>query len=184
MRNKIRLCCVGLLCAGLLLGGIGLGVGFAEFSSFSYAGERVPETAQAKSQILSAPLPESGDVDLAYNNYTYPTPPTATLTLDETIPQGTVRFAVNYRTVGPEPVLFENDFGDMGGQVYLNIRHGRELPLVLACKDQLLADLRLKTIGTYLPMEVTETTVSVNPADAHRITNSVTPQGALTLNPH
>ena len=45
-----------------------------------------------------------------------------------------------------------------------------DLALLFSCKDQLLSDLRDHRVASYVPAELRELVVTVNPADADRIT--------------
>ena len=170
MRN-IRLTMLGLLCAGLVLCGVGAGVAFSEFSAFTYAGEQMIEGAQSRTQSLTVEL-ESASGPVYLSDYFYDAPvrlaDAARLEVSGDVPAGTMRWDLSYESAGPEAV-FWTEVEDHYEWVRLSWRRYDEASLFLACKDQVLSDVRRHQIGRYLPVRLTEAVVTVNPADAERV---------------
>ena len=44
-----------------------------------------------------------------------------------------------------------------------------DLAVLLACKDQVLEDLRSRQLGDYISYQLLEVTITVNPGDADRV---------------
>lgn len=173
MRN-LRLTLLGILCAGLLLGGIGVGVGMAEFSAFTYGGTQLVQGAETRTQTFTLHLErDSGPVrisDRFYYDRSLRTTDVARLETSDTVQQGTLLWELTYETVGPEPTVWQNFDEDADTEwVNLGSRSYSDLQVVLACKDQVLSDIRAGRLGEYVPARITESVITVNPADAARI---------------
>ena len=172
--RKLRLSMLALLCAGLLLCGIGAGVTLAEFSSFTYSGQQLIDGAQDCSQRFTIQLESTtGPVYLGSGHPSYAPASSADmicLETDDSVAPGTLRVDVHYRSVGPEPYVW-NDYweGEEGEWVQLGWYNASELELLLACKDQVLSDIQAHRLGDYIPAELTAVTVCVASSDADRI---------------
>lgn len=172
-RNKraFRLTMLGVLCTGLLLVGIGAGVAFAEYSSFTYAGQRVPGNAQAQSQSITAALdPEAEQIRIfgAGNRLSDRLLETARIEVDEDQEPGTVRLDLQYQSIGPKIYASWNG-AETGNTIRLYWAGGSDVELLLAYKDQVLKDIRSHQIGDYVTGQLTEAVITVNPADEMKI---------------
>ncbi|WP_298019153.1 hypothetical protein [uncultured Dysosmobacter sp.] len=173
MRNKktFRLTMLGILCGGLLLVGVGAGVAFAEYSTFTYAGERVPEQAQLQSASFTAQVdPEAQQIVIGgYGTGLYQLEETARIETSEDLEPGTLQFDFQYRSIGPKLDL-SWDREPLGDSIRLYwYNNESELNLLLSCKDQLLADIRDHQIGDYAAVQLTDAVITVNPAGAEKI---------------
>lgn len=171
-RNKktFRLAMLGLFCAGLLMIGIGAGVAFAEYSSFTYAGQRVPEQAQTQSQSFTAALdPEAPWISISGRSPGLDQlAETASIEVSEELAPGTVRLDLQYRSAGPA-LRASWDREVPGDSIRLYWTGGSEVELLMTYKDRVLADIRDRRLGEYVAIQLTKAVVTVNPADAEKI---------------
>lgn len=173
--RKIRLVLLGVLCAGLLVCGIGTGVTLAEVSTFSYGGHQLLESAQSRTQSLTITLdlPES-TVYLEDVLYGWGSDnrlmDVSRLEVSNDIPAGTLRLDATYDSAGPELAVWTDSWAE-GNQEWVHVswQAADDLALLFSCKDQLLSDLRDRRVTSYVPAELREMVVTVNPADADRI---------------
>lgn len=173
--RKTRLILLGILCSGLLLCGIGAGVTLAEVSSFSYSGRQLIQPMENRTQTLTVSL-ESADGIIWVQNYldVYDSDvrleDVCRLESSDTVAPGTLELEASYDTAGPEISIW-NDYCPEENLELLHLgwNSGDELAMLLSCKDQILSDIRNHQLGTYLPVQVNEIVITVNPADAGRI---------------
>lgn len=173
MTKRFRLTMLGLLCGGLLLLGIGAGVSFAEYSGFTYVGQRLPEGAQTEEQSITVPL-ESADKPIRISSYVsqlHSVLQEATILTSDQVEPNTVRFDVTYETLGATPVFWQDSYeeADMPDWILMSWSASSDLSVLLACKDQVLEDLRNRQLGEYLSCQLLEVTITVNPADEGRV---------------
>lgn len=174
MRNHkktFRLTMLGVLCAGLLLMGIGVGVAFAEYSSFTYAGQRMPEHAQAQSESFTAMLdPEADKIVIGgYGTGVCQLAETARIEVSEELEPGTVRLDFQYRSIGSR-IRVNWDESPLGNTIHVyRYNRGSDMDLLMAYKDQILEDIRDHRLGDYVALQLTEAVITVNSADAEKI---------------
>ncbi|SFP20776.1 hypothetical protein SAMN05216343_104106 [Oscillibacter sp. PC13] len=174
MRN-LRLIMLGLLCSGLLLGGIGAGVAFSEFSSFSYAGEQLIDGAQRRTQCFTVQL-ESTVGSVSIQDYsgvgTVRLKDVVRLEASNDVTPGTLQWEITYQSAGPEAGVWA-DYSSEKDQEWLHFSwqgHScSDLALLIACKDQVLSDIKAHRLGDYIPALLEEAVIYVNPADISRI---------------
>lgn len=173
--RKIRLILLGVLCAGLLVCGVGTGVTLAEVSTFSYGGQQLLESAQLRTQSLTVTLDLPGSTvyleDLLYGwGSDVRLMDVSRLELSNDVPAGTLRLDATYDSAGPELAVWNESWAE-GNQEWVHVswQAADDLALLFSCKDQLLSDLRAHHLSSYVPAELREMVVTVNPADADRI---------------
>lgn len=172
-RNKktFRLTMLGLLCGGLLMVGVGAGVTFAEVSAFSYTGQqKLPDQAQAQSKSFEVSLEEGWErlYISSYGDLLLQLSETARIETSEDVEPGSVRIDLDYQTVGPQ-VSYSWEEEGTNAYIHLYWTGGGGMPLLLACKDQLLTDIQNRKISDYIAVQMTEAVITVNPADAERV---------------
>ncbi len=170
-KKRFRLAMLGLLCGGLLLVGIGAGVTFAEVSSFSYGGEKPLDSAHTQSQRFEVPLEEKWERFYISTDGLQLSEP-ARIETSEDVEPGTIRIDLLYQTAGPQVAYYSwEEKSANSKKTYMNLYWtGRdELSLLLACKDQLLTDIRDRKISDYIAMWMINVVITVNPADAERV---------------
>lgn len=173
--RKIRLIMLGILCAGLLVCGIGTGITLAEVSSFSYSGRQLLQPAQERTQTLTVSL-EAPDSTVQFQNYLDAYDPdvlledVCRLETSDAVTPGTLRLEASYDTAGPEITVWNDYWPEENMElIHLGWDSGDDLAMLLSCKDQVLSDIRNRQLGTYLPVQVKEIVITVNPADAGRV---------------
>lgn len=167
--NKIRLVMAGLLCGGLLLIGIGAGVGFGEFSKFTYSGTKMLSASTEKSY--------SEDVELFHQNGTvyidtqgfncHPEMQDCLITSEEVEP-GTMHIELDYRSAISTPNIYHYPT-DSGKESFYFSWSGPTMALLFAYKDEVLNDIKNFQLGEYREMEFSDLSITVNPADKDRI---------------
>lgn len=169
-KKRFRLAMLGLLCGGLLLVGIGAGVTFAEVSSFSYGGEKPLDSAQTQSKRFEVSLEEKWERFYISTDALQLSEP-ARIETSEDVEPGAVRIDLHYQTAGPHVSYYSREEKNTSTKAYMNLywTGGDELSLLLACKDQLLTDIRDRKISDYIAMWMTDVVITVNPADAERV---------------
>lgn len=173
--RKTRLILLGILCAGLLLCGIGAGVTLAEVSSFSYSGRQLIQPMENRTQTLTVSL-ESADGTIRVQNYldVYDSDvrleDVCRLESSDAVSPGTLQLDASYDTARPEISIWNDYWPEENLELlHLGWNSGDELAMLLSCKDQILSDIRDHQLGTYLPVQVNEIVITVNPADAGRV---------------
>lgn len=170
-KKRFRLTMLGLLCGGLLLVGIGVGVAFAEYSAFTYAGQRVPEQAREQSQSFTAEVDPEAPWIAIYGRGAglEQLGKAARIEVSEDLAPGTVRIDLQYRSVGSQIHASWND-APLGNSIRLYYwNSGGDVDMLMAYKDQILEDIRNHQLGDYVAVQLTEAVITVNPADAEKI---------------
>ena len=174
MNKTFRLTMLCLLCGGLLLIGVGVGIGLIEYAGFSYAGQRLPEQAQNRTQTLTVEL-NTEDFEVCISSWGgalyEQLRETARIQTSPEVEPNTARFDLGYDTVGPTIAVT----GFMGVAEYpqqdivLGWSSRSDLAVLMACKDQILDDLKNRRVGDYITARLTAAVITVNPADAARV---------------
>lgn len=181
--KKLRAVMAGILCAGLLLVGIGFGVGFGEFSSFTYAGHFPLDGMENQfySEVLT--LEEGANLHIA-PQYISNGIMRASLVIplrdielatDNSIPSGQVKVDVSYRSV--YSVIGINCYSTGNGttnldrqlNIYTTPPYTSPLAIFMTYKDRVLKDLQLRKLGDYDEILLDRVVITVNPADTDRI---------------
>ncbi len=173
MNKRMRTTMLGLLCGGLLLMGIGTGVAFVEYAGFTYAGERMPDTAQEETTVLTVPLEQPGKpVRISsYSGELLELLRASSVETSESVSPGTVRIGMTYKAVEAEPAIWTEtaEDPDTPDRIYLSWSNRSDLASLMACKDTVLEDLRNHRIGEYRIFQPLTVTVTVHPDDAARV---------------
>ena len=177
MRNKrtFRWTCLGLLCGGLLLTGIGVGVQLVEASSLSYGGVQLVEGAPQSSHIVVELGDTTGPISIFSHDGEFSSQLRALGRIEgrDTVTPGTVELDLRYEGANMTPGYWTDDWtddsGSNGRDICLYWQSRSDLALLLACKDQLLADLKSGRVSDYTCWQLTEAVVSVHPDDAQRV---------------
>lgn len=173
MKNKktFRLTMLGLLCGGLLIMGIGAGVAFAEFSEFTYGGQRTLNQAAEQTQTLTVPLLAEGTtyIQFAGGYYAVPLWEAGQIETRESVEAGTAEISLRSKGVDVKTSYWYEDAEDSRDICIYGGGYGREVGLFMAYKEQILEDLLNRRLSDYIPVELTEVVVYVNPADADHV---------------
>lgn len=174
MNKRMRMTMLGLLCGGLLLIGVGTGVAFWEYSTFTYAGLRIPSTAQEETAVLTIPLehPDKAVQISSYSDELRELLRSTSVQTNEAVLPGTIRVDIAYKAVETEPAFWTTTSEDpaVPDQIYLAWGSRSDLAALMACKDTVLEDFRNHKIGDYQLFYPLAVTVTVHPDDAARVT--------------
>ena len=174
-KRAFRWTCLGVLCAGLVLVGVGGGMGLAEAATFTYAGVVVLQQVAERSQTLTVRLRADGGqvyLDSYASGLSQQLRDVARIVTSEDVQPNSIRLDLRYDSAGME-VYAWNDHADGKGTdqwVHLAWEYEHEWEMLLACKDQILSDIKDHQIGDYILGKLTGAVITVNPADAERVT--------------
>ena len=102
--RKIQKLLIGTFLGGILLGGIGTGMAFAEYSTFSYAGEkRIGDQNLVTRELDFSFDPADGRIRIPGGYWEQRL--VEGIETDESVPEGTVRFVVTYNEKQVAPYL-------------------------------------------------------------------------------
>lgn len=150
---------IGIFCVGVLLCGLGAGIGFMEFSTFTYGGKQIIGTTNMKTENIDVAFEPDGEQYFVRKQYGWSQTEIQT---DSRVPLNNVRFQVTYNTdkFAPEVYLEERE---------VVFRHrwlqgsDDEMALILEAKDLALQNLKERKIISVERVDVTEVVVLVNP---------------------
>ena len=164
-------------CASVLVCGLGVGITFVEFSSLSYAGQEVIGEVRMKTEELEAQIdPELGVWQLSGIS----SEERASLVLDESVPENTVRLQITYNEASMTPefyseVYYDTWYDEEGGQkerpvptleLYGYMGSQDEVELFMEAKDLFLKGLKEGKITSFRPqVSVEKVTLLINPAN-------------------
>ena len=169
MNKKLCAWMLGLLASGLLLMGIGVGLGFAEFADFGYAGATYVGTEHVEKPVVLE-LPEEGRLDISFHVYGG-TEVEPTFVEDESQEPGKVHITV--KTIGVDMDvwignIYEPDDGT-GKYMTMGCSTRSSMEALMLVKDHVLRDIRDHQIGSYYTEKLEAVTVRLNPADVGRV---------------
>lgn len=174
MRNKrtFRWTCLGLLCGGLLLAGIGAGVQLVEASALTYGGEKLVQNNTQSVHMVVDLNPEAERVNILSHGgrLSEQFRELGRIETRDTVTPGTVELDFSYE--GSEMTIsYWSDYDDSETFQWVNLYWDTksELSTLLACKDQVLEDLKQGQISDYVLWNLTEAVITVHPDDAARI---------------
>ena len=167
--RRIQKILLGTFLAGVLISGIGTGTAIAEYSSFTYLGERVlGEDKMTKTSLDYAFSPEKGVIKIFPSQYSYYGGDVLELLEDPSVPEGTVRFEITCNPDLAEPFLhfteFEEEMPAIQGVLDLNWRSYTSFPVWMEAKDQMIEDLKNKSFASYRLEAIENISIKVNPA--------------------
>ena len=146
MREKRKLLAL-IFVVGVLISGIGAGIGLMEFFSLDYVGERIvgeTEMATMEGEEELAYLSEGEDIRfyLGYGTHYL------NLNWDDSIPENTVRYRIQYNKEKVKPKFWQHDAAV--GFDYPDSDEDRdEMKEVMELRDMILKDLKKGEIGSY-----------------------------------
>ena len=173
MENKrtFRRTCLGLLCGGALLVGVGIGVQMTAFSGLSYGGVRlVDSTPHSIRQTI-----ELGEIGgpVSFTSYDYrgrelDLGGMGRVEARNSVQPGTLEVELSYFGT-PAVFGYWTDTREEGQDIGLYLNVESDLAYFLACKDQVLTDIRQGQLSDYVPWQVTEVVIGVNPEDLSQV---------------
>ena len=191
--RRIQKILLGTFLAGVLISGIGTGAAIAEYSSFTYLGERVLGQEKMTTTSLDYTFsPEKGAIQIFPIQYSYYGGDVLEILEDPAVPEGTVRFEITCNPDLAEPFLhfteFEQENGTgsenmngiqteqeaaqqeerqttaVQGFLDLNWRSYSSFPVWMEAKDQMIVDLKNKSFASYRLEAIGNISIKVNPA--------------------
>ena len=146
MREKRKLLAL-IFVVGVLISGIGAGIGLMEFFSLDYVGERIvgeTEMATMEGEEELAYLSEGEDIRfyLGYGTRYL------NLNWDDSIPENTVRYRIQYNKKKVKPKFWQHD-ASVGFDYPDSDEDRDEMKEVMELRDMILKDLKKGEIGSY-----------------------------------
>lgn len=169
--RRIQKILSGIFLGGVLLGGIGTGVALVEYSSLVYAGERqLGEEYVVTRELDYVFSPETEEVTIVDS---YWEENMDLIEMDETVPEGTIRYVIDYneKAVKPSLVYWEADEepdeepqSRKNTQLQLRVRYiSSDFAVLMTCKDEILTELKQKRIFDYDMVYIDDLKIKVNP---------------------
>ncbi len=175
--RKIQKILTGIFLGGVLLGGIGTGVALVEYSSLAYGGERmIGEENLVTREIDYSFVPEQEQITIADGYWT------DHVEVDDTVPEGIIRYVVTYNEKTVKPTLYFREANDKNQSpdpreisLELHVQFiSSDLALLMECKDEILEKLKQKKIFSYNIAYVTDVKILVNSKSIPYIHNQYT----------
>ena len=167
--NRKRLVIIFLL--GVLVCGLGCGISFAQFSSFDYAGKKIIGSENTESKTLTGEISSAGYIYIDDLRRYYD----AEVVGDDTVPANEIVFDITYNPDLIDPQL-GHDWNINDGEnerafdsYYIYGYRGDDIQYFFEIKDEFLADIKEKKIGSYEVQDIVSVTVRLNPNNMNRL---------------
>ncbi len=164
--KKYRKVLAGIFAAGVLVCGIGAGIGFVEFLSLDYAGERnIGETEMAVMEgEMELSEPSDSSKIQVYMDYGQPY---LDIEWDDTVPEQVMKYRIEYNKKEVQPEAWQDDRGFLGFSFsFVNVDEVKDL---MEARDMILKDLKENKIGSYQKKDIESIVLSINPKNQERI---------------
>jgi len=159
--SKFQKALLGAFCAGVLLCGLGAGIAFSELSALNYGGKTILGVQEMVTKDLEIALDQVNGSYQVSGGY-YDSRPSEIL-LDESVPEGTVRFQVTYNANRVEPMVYVDE-----KEKYVGLdwywESVDEVEMFFAVKEQFLAELKEGVLSSYEVEDIAEINIYIHPA--------------------
>ena len=165
-KRNIKIAALGMALAGVLFGGIGTGIGFVEFTSFSYGGEKVINQKEGMSYESSVKIPME-NIDYIYLDFWIGKSSDLEIIYDDKIPFGVAECEITDNTdcEGYRLHTYEDyEDGKVSGVYISAIRESNTVKEMMALKDSLVEDIKNREFSSYKPSDVTSIKLFLNPS--------------------
>lgn len=163
--KKYRKLFAWIFAAGILISGIGCGIGFMEFMSLEYAGERI--IGESEMAVLEGEMKFTISSNEAiipvYMDYGYQF---LDIIWDDTVAQDTLCYKIEYNKKVVEPEAWQNE-EQMG--FYFIRKEKDEVKQVMEFRDMILSDLKKHKIGSYKQKGLELVEIRLNPENKDNI---------------
>lgn len=166
--KKWRWTLAAVILGGLLLVGVGAGICVYEFGAFSYGGSMVMgETGSIDQELRLSP--DCKTVTLSLSGLQQEAH--VEVVQDANQKKGTLRFQTRYSAAHGIEMWYElYDIEPGQSIIHLFTAHsGGDLAYFMSVKDQVIQDLKDRTLREYRVIEVQDVQITVNPADMDRL---------------
>lgn len=163
--SKFQKILLGAFCGGVLLCGLGAGIAFTEFTALEYDGEKILGAEQMVTDVVDVSFTPG---ETPYDIYSYYYSEYPEIVVDDTVPEGTVRFDVTYNAarVEPHPHVDEENCMISLDWYWEDVS---EMELLMEAKEQILAELKEGKISAYDVEGVKEVRIRVNPVNEEEV---------------
>ena len=165
-KRNIKIAALGMALAGVLFGGIGTGIGFVEFTSFSYGGEKVINQKEGMVYESSVKIPME-NIDYIYLDFWIGKSSDLEIIYDDKIPFGVAECEITDNTdcEGYRLHTYEDyEDGKVSGVYISAIRESNTVKEMMALKDSLVEDIKNREFSSYKPSDVTSIKLFLNPS--------------------
>lgn len=163
---------LGFLCGGLLLIGVGVGIQLAEVSALSYGGEILVEDTPRVERMVVSLSPHAEQIRFMSDDgrFSRQIREQYQIQVQESVDPGTavVEFQYEGTPVGISYVSDTNQI-PMLQSISFNWFHENEISTLMNYKNAVLEDLKQGQLCDYRLWKLCEVVISVNPADAERV---------------
>lgn len=165
--KRINLIMMSIFLGGCLLIGIGAGVAFGEYSTLKYGGKKEIGAEKTEEIVLDYEIPtgKAAKKTILTNHSYVP----YTLEEDKKVPEGTVRYEIEYNSNLITPYLdyspaYMTDTEEYEGHLYLS-GHSKmsDVEFFMEYKDEMLEELKNHKISSYNYNPWKSVTIKVNP---------------------
>ena len=165
-KRNIKIAALGMALAGVLFGGIGTGIGFVEFTSFSYGGEKVINQKEGMIYESSVEIPTE-NIDYIYLDFLTAKSSDLEIIYDDKIPFGVAECEITDNTdcEGYMLHIYEDyEDGKVSGVHISAFREPNTVKEMMALKDSLVEDIKNRELSSYRPSDVTSIKLFLNPS--------------------
>ena len=165
-KRNIKIAALGMALAGVLFGGIGTGIGFVEFTSFSYGGEKVINQKEGMVYESSVKIPME-NIDYIYLDFWIGKSSDLEIIYDDKIPFGVAECEITDNTDCEGYMLdtYEDYEYDKVSGVHISaFREPNTVKEMMALKDSLVEDIKNREFSSYRPSDVTSIKLFLNPS--------------------
>lgn len=163
--KKYRKLFAWIFAAGILISGIGCGIGFMEFMSLEYAGERI--VGESEMAVLEGEMKftVSSDENIipVYMDYGYQF---LEIVWDDDVPKDTLRYRIEYNKKVIEPDAWQNE--EQMGFNFIS-KENDDVKQVMEFRDMVLSDLKKHKIGSYKRKVLEKIEIRLNPENKDKI---------------
>ncbi len=165
--SKLQKVLLGVFCGGVFLCGIGAGVTFVEFSSITYAGEKILGETDMVTEDFDVEF-EPGEEAYWIDTCTRDHSDREEIQYTTQVPVNTVRFRASYNRSRVEPFAGADE-EDSQIYIFCNWLADDDVELFMEAKDQVLSELKERKISSFRTMNFEEVEILVNPANRNDV---------------
>lgn len=174
--RKIQKVFMGILAAGVLIAGIGTGTALIEYSTLRFGGEKIIGEENLITKTLEYHLEDENQEILLRRMYSYDFHGNMEVLEEADVPEHVIQYEVTYNEEKVRPFLWDDEWEqseseeEKGAMLRIGLEYlTDDFQTFMECKDQILDDLKEKTISSYRTSYVTSVIVKINPKTMEQV---------------